>query len=91
MKLSISKRFVKDTRKIRDDRILLKLRKIIAALEACGSLEDITEASELSGYSGYYRISFDYRYRIGAYVADNTVELLRVGHREDFYKYFPPA
>jgi mRNA-degrading endonuclease RelE of RelBE toxin-antitoxin system len=34
---------------------------------------------------------FDYRYRIGAYVADNSVELLRVGHREDFYKYFPPA
>ncbi|MFZ4526493.1 MAG: type II toxin-antitoxin system RelE family toxin [Chlorobium sp.] len=91
MKLVISKRFVKDTQKIRDDRILLKLRKIIAALEVCGSLEDITEASGLSGYAGYYRISFDYRYRIGAYVADNTVELLRVGHREDFYKYFPPA
>lgn len=91
MKLVISKRFVKDTRKIRDDCILLKLSKIIAALEVCGSLEDITEATELSGYSGYYRISFDYCYRIGAYVADNTVELLRVGHREDFYKHFPPA
>ena len=91
MKLVISQRFAKDTQKIRDERILLKLRKIIAALEACGSLEDITEATELSGYSGYYRISFDYRYRIGVYVADNTVELLRVGHREDFYKYFPTA
>jgi hypothetical protein len=32
----------------------LELRKIIAALEACGSLEDITEASGLSGYAGYY-------------------------------------
>ena len=50
MKLVISKRFVKDTQKIRDDRILLKLRQIIAALEACGSLEDITEASGLSVY-----------------------------------------
>ncbi len=75
MKLVISKRFVKDTQKIRDDRILLELRKIIAALEACGSLEDITEASGLSGYAGYYSISFDYRYRIGTYVADNTVKI----------------
>jgi hypothetical protein len=46
MKLLISKRVAKDTRKIRDERILLKLRKIIAAIEACGSLKDITEATE---------------------------------------------
>jgi hypothetical protein len=57
MKLLIRRRFEKDTRKIRDDRILSKLSKIIAALEVCGSLGDITDASELSGYSGYYRIS----------------------------------
>ncbi len=61
-----------------------------AAIEDCGSLKDIVEASGLSGYSGYYRIPFDYRYRISAYVANNTVKLLRVGHREDFYKYFSP-
>ena len=60
----------------------MKLRKIIAAIEDCGSLKDIVEASGLSGYFGYYRI--------GAYVANNTVKLLRVGHREDFYKYFSP-
>ncbi len=33
-------------------------------------VEEITEASELSGYSGYYRISFDYRYRTAAYNLD---------------------
>jgi hypothetical protein len=27
------------------------------------------------GKSGYYSISFDYRYRIGTYVADNTVKI----------------
>ncbi len=62
MKLLISKCFAKDTRKIRDERILLKLRKIIAAIEACGSLEDITEATELS-VTKKYRIPLSKRYK----------------------------
>ncbi len=62
MKLLISKCFAKDTRKIRDERILLKLRKIIAAIEACGSLEDITEATELS-VTKKYRIPLAKRYK----------------------------
>lgn len=41
MKIKISKRFIKDTQKITDQRILVKIRLIV---------------TEMSGYPNFYRI-----------------------------------
>lgn len=53
------------------------------------NLSDISNITQLSGYPNYYRIKFDYRYRIGLYFDGETLEFLRIGTREDFYKRFP--
>jgi len=43
----------------------------------------------LQGFPNYYRIKFDYRYRMGIYYDGGDVEILKVGSREGFYKEFP--
>ncbi|SJM95703.1 Plasmid stabilization system [Crenothrix polyspora] len=89
MNVKISKRFAKDTQKITDQRMLVKIRQTLVEAGAANSLMALSNLTELSGYPGFYRIKFDYRYRIGIYVDGDTIEFLRVGNREDFYKKFP--
>ncbi|MDP3009320.1 MAG: hypothetical protein Q8N30_09680 [Methylococcales bacterium] len=89
MKIKVSKRFVKDSEKITEQRILAKLRQVLAEAKNIQNISDIANLTELSGYPNYYRIKFDYRYRIGIYFDGETIEFLRIGAREDFYKRFP--
>jgi mRNA-degrading endonuclease RelE of RelBE toxin-antitoxin system len=89
MKLKVSKRFVKDSQRINDKRILAKLGQVLSAAEQALVITDIPNLQQLTGHPGYYRIKFDYRYRIGIYCDENVVEFLRVGTREDFYNRFP--
>ncbi len=89
MKIKISKRFVKDTQKITDPRILAKIRQILIEAKNVNSISELANLTEMSGYPNFYRIKFDYRYRIGLYFENEEIEFLRVGNREDFYKKFP--
>ncbi len=89
MKIEITKRFVKDTQKITDKRILLKIQQILIDAQKIESLVNMENLEEMSGYPNFYRIKFDYRYRIGIYLENEAVQFLRVGSREDFYKKFP--
>lgn len=89
MKVKVSKRFVKDTKNINDKRILNKIRETLVKAESVIDISSLENLSELSGFPGFYRIRFDYRYRIGLYYDGDTIEFLRVGRREDFYKKFP--
>lgn len=89
MKIKISKRFVKDTQNITDQRILEKIRKIIIEAQAVNLIYELSHITELSGHPCFYRIKFDYRYRIGIYSDGENLEFLRVDNRESFYKKFP--
>ena len=89
MKIEITKRFVKDTQKIIDKRILLKIQQVLLEAQKTERLNNISELEEMSGYPNFYRIKFDYRYRIGIYLENETIQFLRVGSRESFYKKFP--
>ncbi len=64
MNIEISKSFIKDTQKITDKRILEKIQKILLESKQIGSLTELANLEELSGFSGFYRVKFDYRYRI---------------------------
>jgi mRNA-degrading endonuclease RelE of RelBE toxin-antitoxin system len=89
MKIEISKRFVKDAQKITDKRILAKIQQVLLEAGRIENLTDWSDVEELSGFSGFYRIKFDYRYRIGIYYGNGVIQFLRVGGRESFYKKFP--
>jgi mRNA interferase RelE/StbE len=62
-----SRRFKKDLDKINDRKVLTKVRKCIEAIGTSQTLSEIPDLEPLKGFSGYYRIKFDYSYRIGIF------------------------
>ena len=89
MRIQISKHFVKDTQSIKDKRILNKIQQVLLQAQTVNDLATLDNLEEISGCPNYYRIKFDYRYRIGIFYDGEATEFLRVGSREDFYKRFP--
>jgi mRNA interferase RelE/StbE len=89
MKIEISKRFVKDTQKITDKRILAKIQQVLLEAQKVEGVNFLADLEEMTGYPNFYRVKFDYRYRIGIYCEGDIIEFLRVGNRESFYKKFP--
>lgn len=89
MKIQISKRFAKDTQKITDKRILAKIQQVIIQTSQAECLANVSDLEEMSGCPNFYRVKFDYRYRIGIYFENELIQFLRVDNREDFYKKFP--
>jgi mRNA-degrading endonuclease RelE of RelBE toxin-antitoxin system len=68
---------------------LAKIQQVLLETNQLESLTNLSGVEELSGFSGFYRIKFDYRYRIGIYYENGVIQFLRVGGRESFYKKFP--
>jgi len=89
MKIQISKRFSKDTQKITDKRILAKIKHVIIEASQAESLVNISDLEEMAGFPNYYRVKFDYRYRIGIYCENELIQFLRVDNWEGFYKKSP--
>ena len=85
----ISSHFWYFSRCPKDPKILAKIRTTIEQIGEATTLQDIPALEPLRGFPNYYRIKFDYRYRIGIYYAGDDVEILKVGSREGFYKEFP--
>lgn len=76
MIVQISKRFSKDVASIHDSRILAKIRTVLEQAQTVSVLTEIPELEAMVGYPGFYRIKFDYRYRIGVYVENNVMQFL---------------
>ena len=89
MKYKIAKAFTNQAAKIKDPKILAKIKATIEQIGEATALQDIPALEPLQGFPNYYRIKFDYRYRIGIYYDGGDVEILKVSSREGFYKEFP--
>ena len=89
MKYQIAKRFKKDLDKISDRKILAKVRKCIESIATSQTISEISDLEPLKGFAGYYRIKFDYSYRIGIFWDGEVIEILKIESREGFYKNFP--
>lgn len=81
--------FLRDLKKLKKtemyERIYLLAFDILPKLE---NLQDFPNIKAMVGYPGYYRIRLG-DYRIGFTMEDDSIELMRVIHRRDFYRYFP--
>ena len=51
-------------------------------------LQDLSNVKVLKGYPNRYRIRIG-DYRVGIEVHGDQVEMMRVLHRREFYRYFP--
>lgn len=83
------KAFLKDLKKLKNrpayDRIF---QFAFSDLPKSKTLKDMTGVKAMSGYPNRYRIRIG-DYRIGVEHSGDNIELVRVIHRRDFYRYFP--
>ena len=83
------KAFLKDLKKLRN---LPEYERIFelafTTLPQATHLKDIANVKAMKGFPNRYRIRVG-NYRVGIEVHRNSVEIMRVLHRKEFYRYFP--
>ena len=57
-------------------------------LPESSSLNELSGVKAMSGYPDHYRIRLG-QYRVGVVYDGETLDVMRVLHRRDFYRYFP--
>jgi mRNA interferase RelE/StbE len=89
MKFIVEKSFGRDIDKIKDKKLLQKLRDCISQIENAKNLGKIPHVKKIEGYSSFYRIKIG-DYRLGMeLVSNNEIILIRFLHRKEIYRYFP--
>lgn len=88
MEVRTERGFDRDVRGMRDQRLLDRVDRSVADLEAALSIDEVRGIAQLQGSPGHYRIRIG-DYRLGLALEDGAVVLIRFGHRRDFYRRFP--
>ena len=89
MKFRVEKSFDRDVDRIKDKKVLRKLRTFISLVENADTIHQITHIKKIEGYESYYRMKVG-DYRLGMEMISNKeVVLIRFLHRKDIYRYFP--
>lgn len=88
MEVTYRRMFLRDLKKLRRQPIYDHVYEIsFAVLPVARTLRAVRGVKAMRGHANRYRIRIG-DYRIGIEVRGNTVEMLRVLHRSDFYRYF---
>jgi len=83
------KLFLKDLKKLKKQPVYKKVFNLaFTVLPEVKTLRDIAGVKSMKGHSKRYCIRIG-KYRVGIEIHNNTVELMRVLHRREFYRYFP--
>ena len=89
MQVQYRKLFLKDLKKLKKQPIYKQIFELVfTALPEAKTLRDVPGVQAMKGYSKRYRIRIG-SYRIGVQVRGDTVQVMRVLHRREFYRYFP--
>lgn len=88
MRACFRKSFLRDLKKVKDQRVRDQVRAAIEDVEAAAQLSDLSNAKKMSGSGSYYRIRVG-DYRLGLVLEEGEVEFVRVLYRKDTYRYFP--
>ncbi|NKQ34635.1 MAG: type II toxin-antitoxin system RelE/ParE family toxin [Chloroflexi bacterium] len=89
MEVQYRKAFLKDLKRLKRQAVYYRVFDLaFTVLPEVHNLQEITNVKAMKGHPGRYRIRVG-AYRIGIKVAENSIELMRVLHRKEFYRYFP--
>ena len=88
MQVEVTSSFNKDISKLRDKKLLLAIKTTLQHIESSDNLSDIPHLKKLEGTSNYFRLRIS-DYRMGIYVHNNKITIVRFLHRKDIYRYFP--
>ena len=87
MNIEIRKSFTKDADKLPAP-FQRQLYIIITNIEKVSHPSQLDNCKKLTGFKTAYRIRMG-NYRIGFYYENKIVELVRILHRKEIYRYFP--
>lgn len=91
MKVAFHRHFAKDLIKISSSNAKGRIKSVILELEEAGSLDSFPQIKAMKGEGAYLRIRVgDYRIGLRRGIAGDGVVLLRVMHRSEIYRHFPP-
>ena len=89
MQVKYRKLFLKDLKRLRNHDIYYKIYEIVfEKIPKAEDLRQIRNIKPMKGYPNRYRIRVG-DYRIGIEIQGKEVEVMRVLHRKEFYRYFP--
>ncbi len=90
MKIEYSEPFLKDLKKLKNAKIYSIIKRLcFDELPDYESLSAVSHVNKIRGYKSYYRIRVG-DYRVGIKDEGNVMVLMRVMHRKDIYRVFPP-
>jgi mRNA interferase RelE/StbE len=82
------KSFLRDIKKIRDQRVSSNLVRVIEEIKKSVDLSRIGDIKKLKGHASAFRIKIG-DYRLGFFFENDHVILVRFLNRKDIYKFFP--
>ncbi|CCQ48969.1 MULTISPECIES: type II toxin-antitoxin system RelE family toxin [Crocosphaera] len=89
MQVEYRQLFLKDLKKLKKQPIYKRIFELaFETIPLADNLEVLSNIKAMKGYSNRYRIRIG-DYRIGIEVQGHQVEMMRVLHRREFYRYFP--
>ena len=88
MKLKFEKDFLKDLKKLRNEKLKSEIISVIFESEKASNLYQINHIKKLTGYKTYYRIKLG-DYRIGIEFVKEEIIFVVFSHRKDIYRKFP--
>lgn len=89
MKVEYRRLFLKDLKTLKKQPVYRQVYELaFNTLPAVKSIQDLPNVKALSGATNRYRIRVG-DYRVGIEVNEENLELFRVLHRREFYRYFP--
>jgi mRNA interferase RelE/StbE len=89
LKVEYRQLFLKDLKKLKKQPVYQRVFNL--AFEILPNAENLSELNNIKAMKGYpnrYRIRIS-DYRVGIEVFGEQVEIMRVLHRREFYRYFP--
>ena len=88
MNVVFLKNFTKDIDKLTSVKVKSDIADTIEGIERATKITDIANIKKMKGYKNAYRIRIG-DYRIGIFIENSNIELVRIAHRKDIYKIFP--
>lgn len=88
MKVRYEESFLKDVRKLKDERVKQKVKRVINSIKSASDLTNVPNLKKIKGGKGAYRIRVG-NYHLGFYLVDDVVEFAKFMDRKDIYKKFP--
>ena len=81
--------FLKDLKTLKSTPCYNKIKSFcFTELPSLASIGDIKNIKKIEGHTNFFRVRIG-EYRIGLFLKGNKIQLLRVLHRKEIYRFFP--